>query len=76
MKHEEIHRTSDGVVTMQRVGGWVFATTAGIYVQNDNGNTYRLRARPLPKRHASRRTTGGRLRPLKRAPTLRPGRMG
>ncbi len=47
----------------------------GVFLVNERGNVYRLRARPLPKRPASRRRTGGRLRPLRRAPTLRPGRM-
>jgi len=73
MKYKEVHRTADGTVTMQRVGGRVLFTTSGIYVQNDNGNTYRLRARPLPKSPTSRRTTGGRLRPMR---SVRPGRMG
>lgn len=66
MRYEETHRTADGTVTMRRIGGWVFFTTSGIYVQNDNGNAYRLRARPLPTRPTSRRTTGGRSRPLRR----------
>lgn len=72
MRYKEIRRAADGTVTMQRVGGRVLFTTSGIYVQNDNGNTYRIRARPLPKRPTSCRTTGGRLRPMRR---VRPGRI-
>lgn len=65
----------DDITRARRSGCNFVFTSRGPRGVGHNGRLYQIRARPLPKRPTSRRTTGGRLRPLRRAPTLRPGRM-
>ncbi len=66
----------DEIIRARRSGCKLVLTSRGPRGVGHNGRLYQIRARPLPKCPTSRRTTGGRLRPMKRAPTLRPGRMG
>lgn len=63
----------DEIIRARRSGCNFVLTSRGPRGVGQNGRLYQIRARPLPKRPTSRRTTGGRLRPLKRA---RQGRMG
>lgn len=63
----------DEIIKARRSGCNFVLTSRGPRGVGHNGRLYQIRARPLPKRHTSRRTTGGMLRPMKR---VRPGRMG
>lgn len=63
MNHRTIYTSPDGVVTLERIGGWVTLCADGIHIQNARGNWYRLRASKLKPRPTNRRTTGGRLKP-------------